>query len=605
MQHRIIKEQRYSDVATLFGTNCAFHVPKYQRGYIWEEDNIEDFLRDLDICVNRRVQKEPTEHFFGSILTVETPVSGAERRQYEIIDGQQRLATFGLLVAILVKLCDRLKDKAKKQTTKKLIKHRVSKLKEYLSLEDVVNRKPVLLKRLVLSEVDQAFYEALLEHGSADPQQRESHHRLLSAYQKIEQHVSSSLGNLTPEEKVDRIGHFEEVLQNDCSFVHITTNRRQDAYRLFSVLNDRGMSLSAGDLLRAATLELLDSSMLAKQQNAVAGLWDSILVDEPDDTDAFLSWYQTARTGSRPRSSLLFDDFFVAFFPSRAEIPLSTTKANAVVKEVNQLRKGIDKLRLIHDGTWPFVGATSVTEWDKSRLRLLISELRHTNCMPLLLSAIELGESRFADVVHATERFIFRYKVVCNQHIGSATAIYNDHAKAILESPSSYRLRDLVGSYESLLLAKAEDTIFRENINLLTYSESTGNKALRYFLMTLDDYWRWVNEGANGKPKVKDKSRVFDPAQTTIDHLYPQNASGKDRLKALEPIKQNVMNLTLLGQDDNVAAGKKSWSAKRQLLAKTSSHMSRDAARMMRLTKAELKRRQRKIANAALKIFRF
>ena len=71
--------------------NCLFEVPKYQRGYSWTSEEINDFLSDLDICLlNRLEHASPKEHFFGGVVCVSKTIQGSTSTYAELVDGQQR-----------------------------------------------------------------------------------------------------------------------------------------------------------------------------------------------------------------------------------------------------------------------------------------------------------------------------------------------------------------------------------------------------------------------------------------------------------------------------------------------------------------------------------
>jgi len=70
---------------------------------------IEDFAKDLDKCVQKRVAGTNLNHFFGGIVSVKKPVQGAvNQHSYELVDGQQRMATFTLLVGAMIKIYNEL-----------------------------------------------------------------------------------------------------------------------------------------------------------------------------------------------------------------------------------------------------------------------------------------------------------------------------------------------------------------------------------------------------------------------------------------------------------------------------------------------------------------
>ena len=95
-------EPRYMAIGRLFHENFIFRVPKYQRGYAWGDSEVEDFLNDLWKCYSSRSAGRQRHHLFGGVVSAEGPSPGSARRLCELIDGQQRIATFVIFVTQLV-----------------------------------------------------------------------------------------------------------------------------------------------------------------------------------------------------------------------------------------------------------------------------------------------------------------------------------------------------------------------------------------------------------------------------------------------------------------------------------------------------------------------
>lgn len=109
-----IHTDQYS-IKALFEQKQTFIVPKYQRGYAWDDEAISDFIEDISECFKARQAGTEKHHFFGGVVTVRKEASGSTRDNYEIIDGQQRLASFVLLAGSIVRHIEstiaELKDK--------------------------------------------------------------------------------------------------------------------------------------------------------------------------------------------------------------------------------------------------------------------------------------------------------------------------------------------------------------------------------------------------------------------------------------------------------------------------------------------------------------
>jgi hypothetical protein len=111
---------------------------------------------------------------------------------------------------------------------------------------------------------------------------------------------------------MDDLEVIQHVIDQDFTVLHMVTRDKKDAFRLFQVINDRGTSLTEGDLLRAKTLEILEG--FSSEQNSVEELWDKILSDHPNKTANYLHWIYESNKGKRSPQNALFDNFMMLFF---------------------------------------------------------------------------------------------------------------------------------------------------------------------------------------------------------------------------------------------------------------------------------------------------
>jgi hypothetical protein len=369
------------------------------------------------------------------------------------------------------------------------------------------------------------------------------------------------------------------------------------------VLNDRGVHLTDGDLLRASTMELLDDKELTAIQDSLATRWDSVLGYPPAEIDSYLRWYYSSHEGKRPKSSTVADQFLEFRFKCKDRTKIGKQAAKAILAEVEQMDNEFALLETLGMGEWPYSDPGQVTRWDRERLRMLVVHLKHTNAMPLLLSMRLLDAKHFAEAVAAIERFVFRYKTIGNAHIGQMTELYLKHAKAIRDSNKSSAVTTLRTDLRDLVLKVVPDSIFRTNLKEVRYSGRSGNSHIRYMLITLEDYAAWYDQGTPGTPKCKDKTKVFDFSNTTLEHVYPRSADGKNKNVALEPVKHNLGNLTIFGPGDNDKMANKPFAEKKAMLAASNIKLNRDIAAHNTWSAKEVADRTDKLVDIALKVF--
>ncbi|SHH63244.1 DUF262 domain-containing protein [Desulfofustis glycolicus] len=598
----------YTTVGNLFRHEPRFFIPKYQRAYAWESEPVNDFIRDIKNCFEMRKSNRRHTHFFGGILSVERKLVGTvSRNEYEIIDGQQRIATFTLLVAALIKAYSDLEVTANNADDTEnaiIIKGRKTILSNrFVEFEQEVNRQITNVEVLKLSRADQPYYTELIR-GANPTDDRESHRRINSAYCVLSSFIKGIVDaedQLT--RKMDNLEIFQIIIDDDCSILHMVTTSRKDAYRLFQVLNDRGTNLTDGDLLRAKTLEILEGHN--QEQDTVERSWDRILADHPTDTNNYLNWIYESYTGRRATQNALYDKFCDEFFPQHHSSELLASEAEDVRVAVRQIESDIQECRDLLQGEWPYKRQQPITNWDITRLKTLLFELGHTLSIPLLLAASKLDHRKFAELVQLVERIFFRYKLICNKHVTPLKNIYYQESIAIRRDPANYNIADLKTKLQNLIDSNASDQIFRSELQALEYHETGGsNKPLKYFLMSVEYYYQWYNAGANGSPQCIDKSRVFDFSGTSIEHVYPQNANPADINHTLEPVKNQIGNLTIMDPSQNNIGGSQSFQYKKHIYLGSLAAMTQDIGNKADWTITEIEERRDFLLDAAVAIFR-
>jgi len=81
-------ESKDTDIESLLA-GAYFHIPRFQRPYSWDEDNLGDFWND--VIVNKS-----DDYFIGSMV-----VYKKDKQQFGVVDGQQRLTTITILLCVI------------------------------------------------------------------------------------------------------------------------------------------------------------------------------------------------------------------------------------------------------------------------------------------------------------------------------------------------------------------------------------------------------------------------------------------------------------------------------------------------------------------------
>jgi len=599
----MIKHTDSIQVGTLISQRHPFVVRPYQRDYAWEEEDVEDFVKDVQTLYRARLQGSPKTHFFGGLVLLDRYVSGTGSGIVrEVVDGQQRLATFFITTALIAAAMEELAEMAEEGDSgvyTEAQSHAELTRSGFLEYQEVAEGRKQARLRLTLSRADRAYFEQLIRGEKALPPERESHKRLTKARDTIWATLVAPLLN-APVSLANRLQYLLDLqssVVDDSYVIQIVSDERDEAYRLFMVLNDRGRTLSDGDLLRARTLELLEG--YPDHQEQVERYWDQILSGSYTEIDQFLRSYYPSHLGQRAPRRDLFDHFCEHFLDYSASLPRDD--ADKVMARVANMKTESELHSKIAEGEWPY-DDTQVSAWDRERLFRLVKVLRHKLCIPLLLSvASRMDEKSFSRLVNMLERLVFRYVIVVGAHPGSLGEKYYQHARDLRSAQNGYDLDKLGEDLRKLAEANAPDNLFRISLTeKLDYSKSSQRRIIKHFLTTLEDHHTWFRNGAPGEPKP-DKTRSFDINQVTIEHIYPQNAFLI--VPELEPSKHDIGNLTFWAPNDNRAAGNAPFVDKKDRYEQSNVMLTRELADLSDWTAQSLTERRRKLVRMAFKIF--
>ncbi|WP_101000488.1 DUF262 domain-containing protein [Helicobacter pylori] len=192
----------------------VFEIPSYQRGYAWQERQLKDFWNDLE-----HVSKLGDKFHYMHSLTLRELENEFESSAFEIIDGQQRLATSLILLGLLAK------------TTQ-------NKDKKY----SLINLEPILsYKYYGLSEAFRAITE---EEKDLEAFKTSFYAKnLIDAYAFFQEKISD-----TPIKTLEKM--FDALIKKMLFSVVELNDNRIDPFSSFETINNRGKDLSTLELFK-------------------------------------------------------------------------------------------------------------------------------------------------------------------------------------------------------------------------------------------------------------------------------------------------------------------------------------------------------------------
>lgn len=233
-------------IIELFDGKKRYLIPLYQRQYAWSvSPQLELLWEDIERAVARLKadQQAVTPHFMGAIVISQVKTFGKQVQAFEVIDGQQRLTTFQLLLAALRDVANAHGSDYGQELNKLLFNEGVMETPEV----ERFKLWPTLTDRVFVHMIDPT---ADLDRIGAPAKDEDGVVRPAVAARawfkaKIEEHVMVD-GSFD----LFRMEKLFEALRGGLAAVSIELEGGDDPQTIFETLNSRGVDLSAGDLMR-------------------------------------------------------------------------------------------------------------------------------------------------------------------------------------------------------------------------------------------------------------------------------------------------------------------------------------------------------------------
>lgn len=536
----------------------AYKVPAYQRPYAWREEQWEELFDDITSL------KENEAHFLGSMVVVPQGEHRAGVNYFEIVDGQQRLAT------VLIWL-SAIRDRAKRDGVIHLANHINS---TFLFSKDFQGAQEVEIPKLSLGNLDEEAFNKVLKGEPIAPSSS-----IFECYDYFTR-KTSTLG------KLDKI--LDKVLDS-VYLVHINAFTHLNAFRLFETLNDRGLELSAVDLIKNFILMQIasDKKTFDKVIEQWNGMYDKIGYDE---IVRFIRRYTLSKYKGKVPETRLYETI---------KAKLSNLNSAEVLDFVSDLNiKASVYEKILEKG---FVS---------SKINSVLSDLSLIEVGPsytLLLKLFpfhesgQLQEHEILQILRMIETFHIRWGI-CGQSTSSLDQIYNDLSLELVDKPCNKFASHIKERFTKELRAGADDIAFERNFVMRTF------RSVEY----RTKYILWKFSKPTGET-------TLNLSEIQTEHVMPQTLSGEwyEYLKVktgknIEEIK--ALWSQYLNRAGNLAIMKGTWNAgnsNRLFGAKTNDYGNSEFSATRKLSEypewafTEIELRSREMAKKAIEIWKW
>lgn len=285
-------EAREVYLKDLFGDKFLFEIPDFQRQFAWEKENFDQLVDDIKDALDTFAGKEP--YFLGSIILWTQQLEDDGSGLYAIIDGQQRLTSLAILMA---SLRDVTEDDDAQEALQNCIYQEANK---YSGTQECV--------RVKVREREYDFFkEYILAKKGTEQLRHLDHLQLSEPKQHIAQAAEVFYNAFTNDQDVDNvlIENFIQYLLQRVVIVVVTTSSLASGFRLFNVINARGMPLSNADLLKSENLRVIPTDTRPKYTKVWEDIEEEIGVD---NLEMLISFVRSIYLKEKARRAI-FEEF--------------------------------------------------------------------------------------------------------------------------------------------------------------------------------------------------------------------------------------------------------------------------------------------------------
>ncbi len=533
--------------------NDFYIVPDYQREYVWEEENVEQLLADITESFG---QNPDNAYYTGSIVVCPTE----DGMELELIDGQQRLTTFFIMLSVVRHLCRQLGrdfDDGLIQDKKTNIYGEVEKVyRVVLQYEDATD----CLKRIAESET----------FPLPEDDTTMSTKRLCRAANTIFYYLEQNF------QEASELSMFYGLLINKVCFVRIATPDMAQALKIFETINKRGVNLSEMDLVKNMVFRGLESRNRSLF-NELNGVWKEMtLVLEgrgrsytEDKPLRFLRYYLMARYDTSDMADRVIPEGDVSDWICNHKESGYATDPIGFAKELLEGAK--DYMRYLN------------ADDDEDRHIWNVNKLGNGTYryhLLLLLAASKLDADARTKLKEVIESVVY-YSMISKTRSTTIERIFVRWCEPLRSIVTPDQLEDFI--YE---VVRPQLTAWKqgsaERFASIGYG-STAHYCVKAILYRIASYVDAQTKG-NPSPKSADMKPFYE---LQVEHIMPKTCKPNEIPYGLDKERYDyykglIGNLTPLEQPRNGSVGNLTFEEKLKAYAESGCYLTRSIAALDR-----------------------
>ena len=521
-------------ISQLFSTaNEQFSIPAYQRRYSWGWKQIAELFDDINLL------KTNETHLLGNIVCL-TSTHTVGINALELVDGQQRITSLSIF---LKAIRDRYQNLDETEVT--------SEIDAYLFCKGI-DRKP--LNKILLGDLDNPDYQKLFKLEKMNQIKNDN---LLKAYEYLKTWLD--------ELDIDALNTLYYKFLNNVVVVRLDVGDAKDAYKLFETINNRGLKLSATDIIKNFLLghaSSIDSETLEEVRNN----WKQLIINlDGIDTDNFFRQLMCGKLHRKITFTYLIDDFkkyYLRIVQEAKTLPEYDTVENTQTDNDTDIEYDQEEVTIIEfsekltDFSSIYANICNKTFKNTDNVfNKYLFNLQRIKSIPTYILLLDLfyreniTEAQKLKILTMLESFMLR-RHICENRTGELDDIFAKLTKLKDENI----VENIRNSLQQHLPANAEFE------NKFSQASFKGNENRAKYILEKFEYNEINDEG---------EYTLNSGKELHLEHIIPQTIDtkkskkefgdwipylGNDALTKHKMYVNRIGNFTLLGQKLNIAA---------------------------------------------------
>ena len=521
-------------------------VPEYQREYVWEESNVEELLQDL---ISAYYNNSKKSYFMGMMV-----VYNGDEAKLEIVDGQQRITTFFLMLCAISHIYNDNHDSSGEAYEKAI--HNL-KLNDD---GDAIDTFALELQYSASTDCLSNIFHRLIPDDSQIENESKSNQRLFNAYKTIKKTLSAEFSDFSV------LKRFASYIFRKVEFVQIETSDVSDALKIFETINERGVGLNPMDLLKNMVFMNIQKDRFSDLNNEWKKLI-GLLEKNNEKPLRFLRYFISATYDiTDPKTNtikgILPEDRIYDWLT--ANNPQCRYKENpfGFVDLLNRsAEKYIDFLK-------PQNGIGS--EYLKNIPRIAGTQYRLH--LVLLLAATKMDSFTLGCFKQIVETIIY-YATVCSVKANETEKLFATWCPDIRKVSNLEELKKVVNEVIAPQIDKWKIDYQQKFISLNL--NSMQQYRIRYILSRITKY---VDDYRSGGKDYANIDLCYDK-KYQIEHIMPQTCNDKTAYNVTDEeyayYVGSIGNLTLLERTYNSSCNNKTYAEKCSAYSSSSFYLTR------------------------------